>query len=78
MIPDGANPFAQLYELVAKGIHELSEKDCIGVADGTKKVSEYVFANLRADTESRRDFVDTIKKWAGGKAPRFDKSDKEC
>jgi hypothetical protein len=75
MTPGGANPFGQLYRFVSEGIHELSEEDCIAVADGIKEVFEHLFTNLRAETENRKNFADTLKKWAGGKAPGSRKTD---
>ncbi|MGD1215328.1 MAG: hypothetical protein ABR861_10125 [Terriglobales bacterium] len=64
---DGANPLGVLYDLVSRGVHDLSEEECIRVADETKSVFEFTFTHLRAETKVRSDFVAKIKKLAGGK-----------
>jgi hypothetical protein len=70
LIIDGVNPLAELYGLVSEGVHELTEEQCIAVADETTSVFEFIFTNLRATTKARHDFVDKVKKWAGLKTPR--------
>ena len=72
LIIDGINPLAELYGLVSQGVHELTEEQCIAVADETTSVFEFIFTNLRATTKARHDFVDKVKKWAGLKAPQPD------
>jgi hypothetical protein len=56
------NPLAVLYTLVSKGLHGLSEPDCIAVADETKDVFEYVFEKLKAEVTDRRAFEERVKK----------------
>jgi hypothetical protein len=56
------NPLATLYSLVSKGIHGLSEEECIAIADDTSAVFEYVFAKLRADMTQRNKFVERMKR----------------
>ena len=75
LIIDGVNPLAELYKLVSEGVHELTEEECIAVADETTSVFEFIFTNLRATTKARHDFVDKVKKWAGLKAPQPDASE---
>jgi hypothetical protein len=70
LIIDGVNPLAELYGLVSQGVHQLTEEQCIAVADETTSVFEFIFTNLRATTKARHDFVDKVKKWAGLKAPQ--------
>ena len=72
LVIDGVNPLGELYSLVSAGIHDLTEEECIAVADETKSVFEFTFSNLRAETKKRRDFVSKVKKWAGGKRPQKD------
>jgi hypothetical protein len=69
LVPDGANPLGVLYDLVSQGIHDLSEEQCIAVADETKSVFEFTFTNLRAETKARNDFIATVKKLTTGKVP---------
>ncbi|HEY4903211.1 MAG TPA: hypothetical protein VIH89_07050 [Candidatus Sulfotelmatobacter sp.] len=69
LVVDGANPLGVLYALVSQGVHNLSEKQCIDIADETKSVFEFTFTHLRAETKVRHDFVDKVKKLAGVKVP---------
>ncbi len=69
LVVDGANPLGVLYGLVSQGVHDLSEKQCIDVADETKSVFEFTFTHLRAETKVRHDFVDKVKRLAGLQLP---------
>jgi hypothetical protein len=70
LIVEGVNPLAELYGLVSEGVHDLTEEQCIAVADETTSAFEFIFTNLRATTKARHDFVDKVRKWAGRKAPQ--------
>jgi hypothetical protein len=65
LTPDGANPLSELYKLVSEGVHDLSEEDCVRVADETRSVFEFTFTHLRAETKERQEFSAKVKKWAG-------------
>jgi len=69
LIVDGVNPLAVLYDLVSAGLHDLTEEQCIAIADKTRTVFEFTFTHLRAEREKRKDFVATVKKLAGEKGP---------
>jgi hypothetical protein len=56
------NPLKSLYGLVSKGIHGLSEEECLQIADQTFGVFVYIFAKLRAETADRKAFVEKVKK----------------
>jgi hypothetical protein len=66
---EGINPLQELYGLVSEAIHGLSEEDCIKAADATTKAFEYIFTNLRAQTDERHDYVATMKKLAKRNSP---------
>ena len=66
---EGINPLGVLFGLVSAGLHDLTEEQCVQIADDTKSVFEYTFTRLRAETEERKDFADKVKKWAGGNHP---------
>ena len=66
LTPDGVNPLDVLYSLVSQGLHDLSEEDCIKVADTTREVFEFTFERLRAEVGERENFVAKVKKLAGG------------
>ena len=56
------NPLQVLFQQVSKGLHGLSEEECVKSSDEIRTVFEYVFENLRAQVISRRAFVDSLKK----------------
>jgi hypothetical protein len=56
------NPLQVLFQQVSKGLHGLSEEECVNTADEIKLVFEYVFENLRAQVTSRKAFVTQLKK----------------
>jgi len=69
LVIDGVNPLGVLFGLVSAGLHDLTEEQCVSIADDTKRVFEFTFTRLRAETKDRQDFADKIKKWAGGNSP---------
>jgi hypothetical protein len=77
LLIDGVNPLDVLYGLVSAGLHDLTEEQCVAIADETKSVFEFTFARLRAETEERKDFVDTIRKLAGNKHPLVKKKSED-
>jgi hypothetical protein len=56
------NPLQILFRDVSKGLHGLSEEECIEIADEIRTVFEYVFENLKAQVSDRRAFMEKIKK----------------
>jgi len=56
------NPLSTLYSLVSKGIHGLSEEECLVIADDTVEVFAYVFAKLRAEMTDRKKFLERMKR----------------
>lgn len=69
LVIDGVNPLDVLYSLVSAGLHDLTEEQCIEIADETKSVFEYAFTRLRAEVSERKEFAEKVKKWAGGNLP---------
>jgi hypothetical protein len=66
---NGVNPLDVLFKLVSAGLHDLTEEQCIRIADETKSVFEYTFTRLRAEITDRKEFAETVTKWAGGDHP---------
>jgi hypothetical protein len=56
------NPLQVLFGLVSKGLHGLSEPQCIEVADGIRDVFEYVFEKLKTEVAAKRAFAEKLKK----------------
>ncbi|WP_263418690.1 hypothetical protein [Terriglobus albidus] len=61
------NPLDLLFRYVSKGLHGLSELECIAIADEIRTVFTYVFENLQAEISDRRRFVDTVNKLSKSK-----------
>jgi hypothetical protein len=62
VFPDGLkagdiNPLQVLFQQVSKGLHGLSEEECVNTADEIRFVFEYVFEYLRAEVTNRKAFV---------------------
>lgn len=56
------NPLQKLYSLVSEGIHGKSEEQCVEIANNTDAVFQYLFTNLKAQTDTRREFMEKLKK----------------
>jgi hypothetical protein len=74
LVIDGVNPLDVLYGLVSAGLHDLTEEQCIAIADDIRSVFEYTFSRLRAEAQEKQEFGVEIKrlsdKLAGMKAPK--------
>jgi hypothetical protein len=57
----GKNPLFSLFKLVSEGIHGKSEEECVKVAEDTDLVFQYVFTNLKAQTEVRKAYIEKMK-----------------
>lgn len=57
----GKNPLLSLFRLVSEGIHGKSEAECIKIAENTDEVFQYLFTNLKAETEIRKSFIEKMK-----------------
>jgi hypothetical protein len=62
VIVEGVNTLDVLYGLVSAGLHDLTEEQCIAIADEIKRVFEFTFTHLRAEVDERKDFVADLKK----------------
>jgi hypothetical protein len=69
LLIDGINPLGALFDLVSKGIHELSEEDCLAIADETREVFEMTLSDLKAQVEARQGFAEKVKKLTRWKSP---------
>jgi hypothetical protein len=56
------NPLKTLYNLVSKGIHGLSEAECITIASETADIFEFVFTNLKSQVADQTAFIAKVKK----------------
>lgn len=57
----GKNPLFSLFKLVSEGIHGKNEEECVKIAEATDTVFQYVFTNLKAETEIRRTYIEKMK-----------------
>ncbi|MEO7859516.1 MAG: hypothetical protein ABIU05_03580 [Nitrospirales bacterium] len=59
--PGGVNPFGLLYGLLSAGLHDLTEEECLEIADGITKVFDHIFVEMNAYVEQRRSFTTGIQ-----------------
>jgi hypothetical protein len=57
----GKNPLFSLFKLVSEGIHGKNEEECVKIAEATDTVFQYVFTNLKAETEIRKTYIEKMK-----------------
>ena len=69
LMVEGINPLDVLFGLVSAGLHDLTEEQCVEIADETKGVFEYTFSRLRAEIAERGEFAQRLKKWARDSLP---------
>lgn len=51
------NPVAVLHELASEGLHAKSDEECVDIFDACRRTFEYVFGQLRVETEDAKNFV---------------------
>ncbi|OFW41482.1 MAG: hypothetical protein A3J28_16435 [Acidobacteria bacterium RIFCSPLOWO2_12_FULL_60_22] len=61
--PGGANPLAVLYAHYSRGIHGLSDDECLEVARQLHFALDYIFKNWRTQMEEAAKFRATVKRW---------------
>lgn len=59
--PGGVNPFGLLYGLLSAGLHDLTEGECVEIADGIIKVFDHIFVEMGAHVAQRRSFTTGIQ-----------------
>jgi len=59
--PGGVNPFRLLYGLLSKGIHSLTEEECIEIADGIDRVLSFIYRELKVHAEERGGYVENLR-----------------
>jgi hypothetical protein len=60
--PGGVNPLATLYADYSRGLHALSDKECLEVATDMRDALDYVFGNLRDRLEQAKAYRDKMTK----------------
>jgi len=59
--PGGRNPFALLHELLSRGVHTLSDEDCLDLVDGMQQALEFVFKELKIHMEERKIYAEGLR-----------------
>ncbi len=62
--PGGANPLAVLYGHYSRGIHGLSDEQCLEVARELHFTLEYIFKNWRLQMQEAAKFKATVQRWS--------------
>lgn len=63
--PGGVNPLSVLYGHYSRGIHGLSDDECLQVAQQLDFAMEYIFRNWRKQMEDAAAFRRTVQQWSG-------------
>src|SRR5439155_26247749 len=77
--PGGVNPLAVLYARYSRGIHGLSDEECLTVAQQLLFALQYIFENWKKQMEEAAQFRLTVQQWSNPKktAERPDSRAKE-
>jgi hypothetical protein len=59
--PGGQNPFGLLHTLLSRGLHTLSDDECLEIVDDMKDILEYVFKELKAYVAERKVYAERLK-----------------
>lgn len=62
--PGGANPLTVLYSHYSRGIHGLSDNECLEVARQLNFALEYIFRNWRTQMDEAAKFRSTVQGWS--------------
>lgn len=60
--PGGVNPLATLYGDYSRGLHELSDEECLAVATEMRDAFDYVFGNLSNQLARATEYREKIRK----------------
>ena len=62
--PGGVNPLAVLYQHYSRGIHGLSDEECLEIAMDLDFALEYIFKNWRVQMQDAAKFKATVQRWS--------------
>jgi len=62
--PGGVNPLSVLYTHYSRGIHGLSDDECLVIAQRLYFAMEYIFKNWRKQMEDAAEFRRTVQRWS--------------
>ena len=65
--PGGVNPLAVLYAHYSRGIHGLSDEECLTVAQQLLFALQYIFENWKKQMEEAAQFRLTVQQWSNPK-----------
>lgn len=60
--PGNVNPFARLHDDYSRGLHRLSDEECMGIASDMKEAFDFVFGSLREQLEQAKAYREKITK----------------
>ncbi|HEY3243845.1 MAG TPA: hypothetical protein VGM03_10890 [Phycisphaerae bacterium] len=67
--PGGVNPLSVLYDHYSRGIHGLSDDDCLEVAQQLDFALEYIFRNWRRQMEDAAVLRAKVQRWSDPSGP---------
>ncbi len=59
--PGGANPLAVLHDRYSRGLHALSDEECVRIALDLRRAFDFVFRNLRQLAREAKEYADEMK-----------------
>jgi hypothetical protein len=65
--PGGVNPLSAIYNHYSRGIHGLTDEECLDIARRLQSSLDYVFRNWRLQMEEADAFRDQIQQWTDPK-----------
>ena len=60
--PGGANPFGLLFDLYSRGLHDLTDEECVNIADQMREALAIIYKTLKTHIEDQRAFKEAVAK----------------
>lgn len=63
--PGGFNPFGSLHQIYSRGLHGLSDEECVDMVDEIREDVEIIFKTLKTHIEDRTKYAEAVKRIQG-------------
>jgi hypothetical protein len=70
--PGGVNPLRVLYGHYSRGLHAVSDGDCLAIARNLEFAMTYIFKNWKQQMEDAESFKQTLQEWNDAGKPHED------
>jgi hypothetical protein len=65
--PGGFNPFGELHDLYSKGLHGLSDEECVEIVDVMQQHVEIIFTMLKTQVDQRKSYQEAARRFQQAK-----------